>query len=62
MRDVFSEQYTESENNESLAVQRAAAWWMTGDANQYNNSSTASYTQRVLDLYRQSFLKFFPHI
>ncbi len=62
MRDVFSEQYTESENNESLAVQRAAAWWMTGDGNQYNNSSTASYTQRVLDLYRQSFLKFFPHI
>lgn len=62
MRDVLREQYTASNNNESLAVQRAASWWMTGDANQYNSDSTAAYTQKVLDFYKQSRLKFFSHI
>lgn len=54
MRDVFNEQYQASGNNESLAVQRTAAWWMTGDANQYNSGSTAPYTQNVLAFYKQS--------
>jgi hypothetical protein len=62
MRDVLREQYTASNNKESLAVQRAASWWMTGDPNQYNSGATASYTAKVLDFYRQSRVKFFSHI
>ncbi len=62
MRDVLREQYTASNNNESIAVQRAASWWMTGDANQYSSGTTAAYTQKVLDFYKQSRLKFFSHI
>jgi hypothetical protein len=62
MRDVLNEQYTASNKDESVAVQRAAAWWMTGDPNQYNSGSTAPYTQKVLDFYRQSRFKFFSHI
>jgi len=62
MRDVFREQYNTSNHNESVAVQRTASWWMTGDSNQYNSSSTAPYTQTVLNFYRQSRLKFFSHI
>jgi hypothetical protein len=61
MRDVLSEQYQASNKNESLAIQRAAAWWMTGDPDQYNSGSTAAYTQRVLALYRQPEFKFFSH-
>jgi hypothetical protein len=62
MRDVLNEQYGASNNNEALAVQRAASWWMTGNPGQYNSGSTATYTQRVLDFYQQSQLKFFSHI
>ncbi|HEY9635515.1 MAG TPA: hypothetical protein V6D14_19080 [Coleofasciculaceae cyanobacterium] len=62
MRDVLRDQYTASSNNESVAVKRAASWWMTGDPNQYTSDSTASYTQTVLDLYQQSRLRFFSHI
>lgn len=62
LRDVLREQYTVSNNKESLAVQRVASWWMTGDPNQYNIGTTASYTAKVLDLYRQSRVKFFSHI
>lgn len=62
MRDVLRDQYTASSNDEPLAVQRAASWWMTGDPTQYKSGSTSAYTQRVLDFYRQSRLKFFSHI
>lgn len=62
MRDVMSEQFTASNNNEFAAVERAAAWWMTGDASQYNSSATGPYAQKVLDFYKQSRLKFFSHI
>lgn len=62
MRDVMREQYTASNSNEFVAVQRAAAWWMTGDPTQYDNGSTAPYAQTVLDFYKQSRLKFFAHI
>ncbi|HEY9612121.1 hypothetical protein, partial [Allocoleopsis sp.] len=58
MRDVLREQYSASGNKESVAVKRAASWWMTGDANQYNSDAIASYTQKVLDFYLQSRLKF----
>jgi hypothetical protein len=62
MRDVLRDEYKASSNNESVAVQRAASWWLTGDANQYTSDSTAPYTQKVLDFYRQSRFKFFSHI
>jgi hypothetical protein len=62
MRDVMSEQYTASNNNEFVAVERAASWWMTGDAGQYNSSATGPYAQKVLDFYKQSRLKLFSHI
>ena len=54
MGEVLCEQYTASNNNESVAVQRAAAWWMTGDADQYKSGATSAYTQKVLRLYQQA--------
>lgn len=62
MRDVFNEQYTASGNKESLAVRRAASWWMTGDPNRYNSDATTAYSQNVLDFYQQSRLTLFPHM
>lgn len=62
MRDVLSEQYKASNNDESLAVQRAAAWWMTGDPSQYNSGAIATYSQRVLNFYQEPKFKFFSHI
>lgn len=62
MRDIFSEQYKASNNDESLAVQRAASWWMTSDPSQYNSGAIATYSQRVLNLYREPTFKFFSHI
>jgi hypothetical protein len=62
MRDVFRDQYSASSSNEFLAVQRAASWWMTGDATQYASSAIAPYTEKVLDFYTRSRLKFFSHI
>ena len=53
MRDVLKEQYRLSGKNESLAVQRAAAWWMTGDPTRYRNAATATYSQQVLSLYQK---------
>lgn len=53
MSDVLQEEYEASGNDESLAVRRAAAWWMTGDPNQYNSERISGYTQEVLEYYQQ---------
>jgi hypothetical protein len=53
MQDVLNEAYDDSGNNETIAVRRAASWWMTGDPNRYNSGDTAIYTQRVFDFYQQ---------
>lgn len=53
MRNVFKEQYAASGGDESLAVLRSAAWWMTGDPEQYDSPSASSYTQKVLAFYQQ---------
>jgi hypothetical protein len=53
MGDVLRDQYRISGKNESIAVRRAAAWWMTGDANRFASGQTASYTQKVLSLYQK---------
>ena len=53
MADILKEEYAASGNDESLAVRRAAAWWMTGDSNQYNSGEIANYTDKVLDFYQK---------
>lgn len=53
VRDVLQQEYRDSDNNEAIAVRRAAAWWMTGDPSRYNIGETATYTQQVLSFYQQ---------
>ncbi len=53
MSDVLQEEFEASDNDESLAVRRAAAWWMAGDPAQYNSESISDYTQKVLEYYQQ---------
>ncbi len=53
MGKILREQY-EIINDESIAVRRAASWWMTGDPDQYDAQQTRSYTQRVFDFYRRA--------
>lgn len=53
MEDVFRKEYPVSGNNESVAVRRAAAWWMTGDPSQYNKGDIGKYTERVLGIYQE---------
>ena len=51
MGNVLREQLAASNNNEIVAVQRAAAWWMSGDPEQYRNGATGDYTLKVLEAY-----------
>ncbi len=37
--------------NKSIAVRRAASWWMTGNPDSYDTPPTDSYTKRVLNFY-----------
>ena len=53
MGKILREQY-ELTKDESIAVRRAASWWMTGDPDQYNSQQTGTYSQKVLDFYRKS--------
>ena len=55
MGKVLRDQFTLSNNNEIVAVQRAAAWWMTGDPDQYRSSAASAYTLRVLEAYLRFF-------
>jgi hypothetical protein len=52
MGKTLREQY-EISNDESVAVRRAASWWMTGDPNKYDTTPTTSYTMKVLGFYRR---------
>jgi hypothetical protein len=54
MGPVLREQFARG-NNEIVAVQRAAAWWMTGDPGQYRTGATDGYTLRVLEAYLRFF-------
>jgi hypothetical protein len=40
-------------DDEGVAVRRAAAWWMTGDPDRYDQGGTAGYTDQVLRDYRE---------
>lgn len=53
MRDVLQTEYRNSNNDEAIAIRRAAAWWMTGDSSRYNRPETREYTNRVLSFYQQ---------
>jgi hypothetical protein len=53
MGKILREQYGISKD-ESIAVRRAASWWMTGDPDQYDAPQTRPYTQKVLDFYRRA--------
>ena len=55
MGKVLREEFAAAGNNEIVAVQRAAAWWMTGDPAQYRDGSTGAYTLRVLEAYLRFF-------
>jgi hypothetical protein len=60
MRDVLRDEYRASGNNETIAVQRSAAWWMTGDPARYNRSELQPYIQQVLRFYQQNQAKARP--
>ena len=51
MGRVLRDEFAASNANEIVAVQRAAAWWMTGDPEQYRSGSTSAYTLKVLETY-----------
>lgn len=53
MGEILRQEYVATNNDEMFAVQRSAAWWMTGDANTYNNPGTVAYVQRVLAAYQR---------
>ncbi|MBD1823436.1 hypothetical protein H6F51_13185 [Cyanobacteria bacterium FACHB-DQ100] len=52
VRDVLKEEAKAIGNNETAAVQRVAAWWMTGDANKFNAREIAPYVQKALRAYQ----------
>lgn len=56
MGDVLRDQYMASNYDETVAIRRAAAWWMTGDPEQYDSGSTQTYTLKVLDYYQTAIL------
>lgn len=53
VRDVLRAEYRTSGNQEAIAIRRTAAWWMTGNPDQYNTGDMITYTTRVLSLYQQ---------
>lgn len=52
---VLREQFAQNHNNEMVAVQRTAAWWLAGDPTQYRTGATGDYTLRVLEAYLRFF-------
>lgn len=50
MGKILREQYAICKD-ESMAVRRAASWWMTGDPGQFDTPPTSSYTMKVLGFY-----------
>ncbi len=51
MTGVLQDQYNLSNNSEIIAVQRAAAWWMTGDGQNFSKPDIIPYGQKVLGFY-----------
>lgn len=55
MGKVLRDEFAASNQNEIVAVQRAAAWWMSGDPTQYRSGATGAYTLKVLEAYLRFF-------
>ncbi|MBL8259422.1 MAG: hypothetical protein JNM60_06420 [Candidatus Competibacteraceae bacterium] len=55
MAGVLRDQFAASQQNEIVAVQRAAAWWLTGDPGQYRSDHASAYTLKVLETYLRFF-------
>ncbi len=55
MGTALRDQLAASDQNEIVAVQRAAAWWMSGDPEQYRSGATGAYTLKVLETYLRFF-------
>ena len=55
MAGVLRDQFEASQQNEIVAVQRAAAWWLTGDPDHYRDDSASPYTLKVLEAYLRFF-------
>jgi hypothetical protein len=53
MGKILREQY-EISKDESVAVRRAASWWMTGEPDRYDTPPTSTYSSKVLDFYRRA--------
>lgn len=52
VRDVIKQDAKAIGNNETIAVQRVAAWWMTGDSNRFGAGEIAPYVQKALRAYQ----------
>ena len=53
MGKILREQY-EISRVESIAIRRAASWWMTGDPAQYDSPQAKIYTEKVLSFCREA--------
>ena len=54
IRDVFKQEYRTSGNNEAIAVERVAAWWLTGDGDKRRSTAALPYVQKVLGFYQSA--------
>jgi hypothetical protein len=52
VRDVFKQEYQAGGRNEAIAVQRVAAWWLTGDGRQYKSANATPFVQKVMSFYK----------
>ncbi|HAO33222.1 MAG TPA: hypothetical protein PLU26_14520 [Candidatus Competibacter sp.] len=55
MGGVLRDQFAASQQNEIIAVQRAAAWWLTGEPDHYRDDGASPYTLKVLEAYLRFF-------
>ncbi len=53
MGSTLARELVTSGGNEELAIQRAAAWWMLGDPEQYQAPTIATWMGRLMSNYRQ---------
>jgi len=51
--DLLRDEYKASSNNELTAVRRAACWWMTGESAACKSGATATYAEKVVNVYQQ---------
>ncbi len=52
VQDMMRMEIRSAGNDEALAIRRLAAWWVTGDPEQYDTNVVSDYTKRVLSVYQ----------